>query len=103
MAHFLQMVVRSLLNRHNRTVFDVFYHAATSSSFIMFRCLRLFHAPVVFQHLRQRRAGLQPNPRSYVGGSVIGVIICAYLLSQPDDNAITLGCPGWCWVCWSWP
>ena len=45
-------------------------------------------APAV---LRQRRAGLQLNPVSYVVVPVIGAIICAYLLSRLDSNAITLG------------
>ncbi|WP_260681087.1 hypothetical protein [Arthrobacter sp. KBS0703] len=36
-------------------------------------------------------AGLQLNPVSYVVVPVIGAVICAYLLSQLDSNAIALG------------
>lgn len=42
---------------------------------------------MVFHYVGQRRAGHQLNPVSYVVVPVIG----AYLLSQLDSNAITLG------------
>ena len=45
----------------------------------------------MFHYVRQRRAGQQLNPVSYVVVPVIGAIICAYLLSRLDSNAITLG------------
>jgi hypothetical protein len=46
---------------------------------------------VVFYYVRRRRAGEQLNAVSYVAVPVVGAIICAYLLSQLDINAITLG------------
>jgi AAT family amino acid transporter len=46
------------------------------------------NASVVFHYVRQRRAGHQLNPVSYVVVPVIGAVICAYLLSQLDSNAI---------------
>lgn len=45
----------------------------------------------MFHYVRQRRAGHRLNPVSYVVVPVAGAIICAYLLSQLDSNAITLG------------
>ena len=48
-------------------------------------------AAVVFHYGRQRRAGQQLNPVSYVVGPVICAVICAYRPSQLDSNSITLG------------
>jgi putrescine importer len=67
---------------------------ATSRLFINFGAFTAFtlvNASVVFRIVCQRRAGQQLNPVSYVVVPVIGAIICAYLLSQLDSNAITLG------------
>jgi putrescine importer len=67
---------------------------ATSTSFINFGAFTAFtlvNASVVFHYVRQRRAGHQLNAVSYVVVPVVGAIICAYLLSQLDSNAITLG------------
>ncbi|WP_307361709.1 APC family permease [Pseudarthrobacter niigatensis] len=72
----------------------IFLDVATSTSFINFGAFTAFtlvNASVVFHYVRQRRAGHQLNPVSYVVVPVIGAIICAYLLSQLDSNAITLG------------
>ena len=49
------------------------------------------HEEPVFHYVRQRRAGQQLNPVSYVVVPVIGAVSCAYLLSRLDSNAITLG------------
>ncbi|BCW74744.1 hypothetical protein [Arthrobacter sp. NicSoilB11] len=38
-----------------------------------------------------RPAGQRLNPVSYVVVPVIGALVCAYLLSWLDSNAITLG------------
>jgi putrescine importer len=72
----------------------VFLDVATSTSFINFGAFTAFtfvNASVVFHYVRQRRAGHQLNPVFYVVVPVIGATICAYLLSQLDSNAITLG------------
>lgn len=72
----------------------LFLDVATSTSFINFGAFTAFtlvNASVVFHYVRQRRAGQQLNLVSYVVVPVIGALICAYLLSQLDSNAITLG------------
>lgn len=72
----------------------IFLDVATSTSFINFGAFTAFtlvNASVVFHYVRQRRAGQRLNPVSYVVVPVIGAIICAYLLSRLDSNAITLG------------
>ncbi|MFD0047575.1 APC family permease [Pseudarthrobacter scleromae] len=72
----------------------IFLDVATSTSFINFGAFTAFtlvNASVVFHYVRQRRAGQPLNPVSYVVIPVIGALICAYLLSQLDSNAITLG------------
>jgi putrescine importer len=72
----------------------IFLDVATSTSFINFGAFTAFtlvNASVVFHYVRQRRAGQQLNPVSYVVVPVIGALVCAYLLSRLDSNAITLG------------
>ncbi|QDG64434.1 APC family permease [Pseudarthrobacter sp. NIBRBAC000502771] len=72
----------------------IFLDVATSTSFINFGAFTAFtlvNASVVFHYVHQRRAGQQLNPVSYVVVPVVGAIICAYLLSRLDSNAITLG------------
>lgn len=72
----------------------IFLDVATSTSFINFGAFTAFtlvNVSVVFHYVRQRRAGHQLNPVSYVVVPVVGAIICAYLLSQLDSNAVTLG------------
>lgn len=72
----------------------IFLDVATSTSFINFGAFTAFtlvNASVVFHYVHQCRAGQQLNPVSYVLVPVVGAIICAYLLSQLDSNAITLG------------
>jgi putrescine importer len=72
----------------------IFLDVAPSTSFINFGAFAAFtpvNASVVFHYVRQRLAGHQLNPLSYVVVPVIGASICAYLLSELDSNAITLG------------
>jgi putrescine importer len=72
----------------------IFLDVATSTSFINFGAFTAFtlvNASVVFHYVRQRRSGHQLNQVSYVVVPVIGALICAYLLSRLDSNAITLG------------
>ena len=67
---------------------------ATSTSFINFGAFTAFtlvNVSVVFHYVRRRRAGEQLNAVSYVAVPAVGAIVCAYLLSQLDSNAITLG------------
>lgn len=72
----------------------IFLDVATSTSFINFGAFTAFtlvNASVVFHFVRQRRAGNHLNFASYVLAPAIGAVVCAYLLSQLDSNAITLG------------
>lgn len=72
----------------------IFLDVTTSTSFINFGAFTAFtlvNASVVFHFVRQRRAGNRLNVVSYVGVPVVGTIVCAYLLSQLDGNAISLG------------
>ncbi|MDQ0617304.1 nitrilase-related carbon-nitrogen hydrolase [Arthrobacter globiformis] len=67
---------------------------ATSTSFINFGAFTAFtlvNASVVFRYVRRRRAGEQLNAVFYIAVPAVGAIVCAYLLSQLDSNAITLG------------
>jgi amino acid transporter len=72
----------------------IFLDVATSTSFINFGAFTAFtlvNLSVVFHFVRQRRAGNLLNPLSYVVIPAVGAIVCAYLLSRLDSNAITLG------------
>ncbi|MEO5781122.1 APC family permease [Arthrobacter oryzae] len=72
----------------------IFLDVATSTSFINFGAFTAFtmvNVAVIAHYLRERRAGNLLNPVSYVAVPVVGAIVCAYLLSQLDSNAITLG------------
>jgi amino acid transporter len=72
----------------------IFLDVATSTSFINFGAFTAFtlvNVAVVCHYLRRRRAGEQLNAVSYVVVPAIGAVICGYLLSQLDSNAITLG------------
>ena len=72
----------------------LFLDVATSTSFINFGAFTAFtlvNLSVIFHFMRERRAGNQLNPLSYVAVPVVGALVCAYLLSRLDSNAITLG------------
>lgn len=72
----------------------IFLDVATSTSFINFGAFTAFtmvNVAVIAHYLRERRAGNFLNPASYVAVPVVGAVVCAYLLSQLDGNAITLG------------
>ncbi|WP_411375688.1 APC family permease [Arthrobacter sp. MPF02] len=72
----------------------LFLDVATSTSFINFGAFTAFtlvNIAVICHFLRQRRAGISLNPVSYVVVPAIGAVVCAYLLSRLDSNAITLG------------
>lgn len=72
----------------------IFLDVATSTSFINFGAFTAFtmvNVAVIAHYLRERRAGNFLNPVSYVAVPVVGAVVCAYLLSQLDGNAITLG------------
>ncbi|WP_246848725.1 amino acid permease [Pseudarthrobacter sp. NIBRBAC000502772] len=84
----------------------MFLDVATSTSFINFGAFTAFtlvNASVVFHYVRQRRAWHQLSPVSYVVVPMIGAIICTYLLSQLDSNALRWESPGWRCAWWSWP
>jgi putrescine importer len=72
----------------------LFLDVATSTSFINFGAFTAFtlvNLSVIFHFVRERRAGNRLNPVSYVAVPVVGAVVCAYLLSRLDSNAITLG------------
>ena len=73
----------------------IFLDVATSTSFINFGAFTAFTAGQRLRGLPLRAAsagpGTQLNPISYVVVPAVGAIICAYLLSQLDSHAITLG------------
>lgn len=72
----------------------IFLDVATSTSFINFGAFTgftLVNLSVIFYYFRQRRAGIRLNVISYVGVPAVGAVVCGYLLSQLDINAITLG------------
>ncbi len=72
----------------------IFLDVATSTSFINFGAFTAFtlvNVSVVFHYVRRRRAGDHLNVVSYVLIPVVGAVICAYLLTQLDSNALTLG------------
>ncbi|MET1034372.1 MAG: APC family permease [Arthrobacter sp.] len=72
----------------------IFLDVATSTSFINFGAFTAFtlvNVAVIFHYVRERRAGRTLNPVSYVVVPVLGAAVCAFLLSQLDANAVTLG------------
>jgi putrescine importer len=72
----------------------IFLDVATSTSFINFGAFTAFtlvNISVIFHFFRRRREGIQLNPFGYLVAPVLGAIVCAYLLSRLDVNAITLG------------
>lgn len=72
----------------------MFMDVATSTSFINFGAFVAFimvNVSVVVFWAKERRAGRSHNALLYVVAPVIGVIVIAYLLTQLDIHAITLG------------
>jgi amino acid transporter len=72
----------------------MFLDVSTSTSFINFGAFTAFtlvNVSVIFHYFRETKRGVRLNRVSYLGVPAIGAIICAYLLSQLDPNALTLG------------
>lgn len=72
----------------------MFMDVATSTSFINFGAFVAFimvNIAVIAYWVRERRAGTAHNALLYLVAPVIGVIVIAYLLTQLDIHAITLG------------
>lgn len=72
----------------------IFLDVATSTSFINFGAFTAFtlvNLSVIFHFVRERRNGRHLNVLSYVVVPVGGVLVCAFLLSQLDVHALTVG------------
>lgn len=72
----------------------VFLDVATSTSFINFGAFTAFtlvNVAVIAYYLRQRKAGTRLSPVSYLMVPAIGAVIDAFLLTQLDPTALTLG------------
>lgn len=72
----------------------VFLDVATSTSFINFGAFTAFtlvNVSVIAYYLRQRKAGQRLNVVSYLALPAVGALIDAFLLTQLDPTAITLG------------
>ncbi|NJC21432.1 amino acid transporter [Arthrobacter pigmenti] len=72
----------------------IFLDVATSTSFINFGAFTAFtlvNVSVIAYWLRQRRQGNKLNRISYVALPAVGAVIDAFLLTQLDPTAITLG------------
>lgn len=72
----------------------VFLDVATSTSFINFGAFTAFtfvNVSVIFHYLRERRLGRQLSPIRYLCAPALGAAVCAYLLTQLDSHAVTLG------------
>ncbi len=72
----------------------IFLDVATSTSFINFGAFTAFtlvNLAVIFHFVRERRAGRRLSVLSYVVVPAGGALVCAFLLSQLDANALTLG------------
>jgi len=72
----------------------VFLDVATSTSFINFGAFTAFtlvNLSVVFHFVRERRAGRRPGVLGHVVVPAGGALVCAFLLSQLDVHALTLG------------
>jgi len=67
---------------------------ATSTSFINFGAFTAFtlvNISVIAHYLREKKAGRAHNVVTHVVMPAIGAIVCAYLLTQLDSNALMLG------------
>lgn len=72
----------------------MFLDVATSTSFINFGAFTAFtmvNISLISHYLREKKAGKNLNTFSYVISPIIGAIVCAYLLTQLDSNALLLG------------
>ncbi|WP_030143123.1 APC family permease [Mycetocola saprophilus] len=72
----------------------MFMDVSTSTSFINFGAFVAFimvNLSVIVYWFKQRREGVPHNPLVYVVLPIIGMIVIAYLLTQLDVHAITLG------------
>lgn len=72
----------------------MFMDVATSTSFINFGAFVAFimvNVSVIAYWAKERRAGRSHSAALYLGAPIIGVIVIAYLLTQLDIHAITLG------------
>ncbi|MBN9613359.1 MAG: APC family permease [Actinobacteria bacterium] len=72
----------------------MFMDVATSTSFINFGAFTAFimvNISVIVYWAKERRAGRAHNALLYVVAPIIGVVVIAYLLTQLDIHAITLG------------
>ncbi|TKV28586.1 APC family permease [Arthrobacter sp. NamB2] len=72
----------------------VFLDVATSTSFINFGAFTAFtlvNVAVIVYYLREKRTGRRLNPVSYVVIPAVGALVDAFLLTQLDPTAITLG------------
>ncbi|WP_026531534.1 APC family permease [Arthrobacter sp. H41] len=72
----------------------VFLDVATSTSFINFGAFTAFtlvNVAVIAHYLRQWKTGTRLNPVSYLVVPAIGASVDAFLLTQLDSTAITLG------------
>ena len=72
----------------------MFLDVATSTSFINFGAFTAFtmvNISLISHYLREKKAGKNLNAFSYVISPIIGAIVCAYLLTQLDSNALLLG------------
>lgn len=72
----------------------IFLDVATSTSFINFGAFTAFtlvNVSVIAYYLRQRKAGHPLNPVGYLALPAVGALIDAFLLTQLDPTAITLG------------
>ena len=68
--------------------------AATSTSFINFGAFTAFtmvNISLISHYLRESKKGNKLNVFSNVIAPIIGAVVCAYLLTQLDSNALTLG------------
>ncbi|MDN4612274.1 APC family permease [Arthrobacter burdickii] len=72
----------------------VFLDVATSTSFINFGAFTAFtlvNVSVIAYYLREKRTGRSLNPFSYLVIPAVGAVVDAFLLTQLDPTAITLG------------
>ncbi|MFC7766821.1 APC family permease [Leucobacter soli] len=72
----------------------IFMDVATSTSFINFGAFVAFimvNVSVVVYWAKERRDGRRHSALLYLAAPIIGVVVIAYLLTQLDIHAITLG------------
>jgi putrescine importer len=72
----------------------IFLDVATSTSFINFGAFTAFtlvNVSVIAYYVREKRTGRSLNPCSYLVIPAVGALVDAFLLTQLDPTAITLG------------